>query len=139
MDALAQYTRAETARRGADDLARENQLHPVGPPQVEVVADDFFEKLPTGQRPIHDLGEAELHLPDAQSVTVAGLAVSRAQGQRQAVQPLVQEGLDVLGTQLLGQSLKPLRVVATQKAIIQVLEADALLGQLPLEPFVAVE
>src|SRR2546422_937562 len=72
MDALTQYARAETARRGADNLAWENQLHPVWSAQVEVVADDFLEELPTGQGPIHNLGEAKLHLPNRQPVAVAG-------------------------------------------------------------------
>src|SRR5260370_18684120 len=51
-----------------------------------------------------------------------GLAVSGAQGQRQPIHPLVKEGLNALRSQGLGQDLQPLRVVAAQKTVVQLLE-----------------
>src|SRR5271165_6816807 len=39
-------------------------LHPVGPPQIQVVPDDLFKELPSAQGPVEDLGQTNLHLPD---------------------------------------------------------------------------
>jgi len=53
--------------------------------------------------------------------------------------PLPQEARDAARREAVGQLLHPLRVVAGEDAVGQFFVADAFLGQLPLEVFVAVE
>ncbi len=42
----------------------EDQLHPVRPPQIQVVAYDFFEELTPAQGTVEDLRQADLRLPE---------------------------------------------------------------------------
>lgn len=48
---------------------------PIRPAQIEMVANDFFEKLPSAGRSIQHLGQAHFHLPDTEPVIGAGAAV----------------------------------------------------------------
>src|ERR1700722_1771200 len=98
MDPLAQHPCAETARCGANDLAWEDELNSIGSTQVKVIANDFLEELTAGLRTIDDLGEAEFHLPDGESIVVASSMVLRTERHRQSVQPFLEEGLDLLRT-----------------------------------------
>ena len=41
---------------GLDDLAVEHQLHPIRPPQVQVLPDHRLEELPSAQGGVEDLG-----------------------------------------------------------------------------------
>ena len=43
-DAVGQDARAKPARRPLGDAALEDQLHLIGPAEVEVLADDFLEE-----------------------------------------------------------------------------------------------
>src|ERR1700686_845718 len=60
----------------------EDQLHPVRPPQIQVVANNFFEKLTPTQGTVEDLRQADFHLPDRQVPVVTRLPVLRPQGKR---------------------------------------------------------
>jgi hypothetical protein len=114
-------------------------LHLVGAAEVEVLADHLLEEDAAGQRPIQDLGQGELGLEDGDLVAVAGLPVLGGEGVGQAGQPLAQQGVDLGGGQAVSQLLQALGVGAAQDAVVEGLEGDALLGQLPLDVLVAVD
>jgi len=52
MYAVLDHASPELARRLLRHDAAEDQLDPVRPPEVQVVADDLFEELPPAQRPV---------------------------------------------------------------------------------------
>ena len=57
-DALGQHARAEAPGRATGDAAIEDQLHLIGAPEVEILADDLFEETAPGARPVEDLVKA---------------------------------------------------------------------------------
>src|SRR5438270_10405091 len=66
MDAILNHARAELpwGLLGHDPV--EDQLHPVRPAQVQIVADDLFEELASAQASVEDLRQTYFHLPDRQ-------------------------------------------------------------------------
>ena len=58
---------------------------------------------------------------------------------REARQPLAQQRVDLRRVQFLGQTLRQRRIGAGQDAVVQRLERDAALGELPLDVLVAVD
>ena len=66
----------ETERLAIPSL---NSIAPRRPTQIQIVADDLFEELPTAKRPVEDLRQAHFHLPDRKIPFVAGLAILRLQ------------------------------------------------------------
>ena len=74
--ARRQHPRAEAARRALADAPLEDQLHPVGPPGVEVLAQHFLEEHAAPLRAVEDLGQRELGLQHRH--LVAGLRRSLA-------------------------------------------------------------
>jgi hypothetical protein len=76
-----------------------NQLHPIGPPQVQVVADNLLKELASAQRPVKDLRQAYFHLPDREIPVVTGLAILRPERQRNAPQPPAEQPVNVLRRQ----------------------------------------
>ena len=58
---------------------------------------------------------------------------------RQPGQPLARQGVNALGRNLPADRLQPLRVVTAEDAVVERLEADALLRQLALDVFMAVD
>ena len=81
-DPLGQDARAEAPRRAARDASIEDQLHLIGPADVEILADDLFEETAPGERPIEDLGQGELGLQDRELIPIAGRAVRGGEGMR---------------------------------------------------------
>lgn len=57
------------------DAAVEDQPDPVGPAEVEVLADHLLEEHPARQRPVQHLRGRELRLQNGDVVAVAGLPV----------------------------------------------------------------
>ena len=53
--AIGQHTGPESSRRSLRDSPVEDQLHPVGPAEVEILADDLLEQHPPAQRTVQDL------------------------------------------------------------------------------------
>src|SRR5450755_2427927 len=51
-----------------------------GPPQVQIVTNDFFEELTPAQGAIEDLRQADFHLPNRQIPIVPGPPVSGRKG-----------------------------------------------------------
>ena len=126
-------------RRGPSrDASVEDQLHAVGPPQVEVLADRLLEEHAPLHGPVEDLGERELGLQDGDLVADPGRPVVARERVRQALEPLAQQVVDPLRRQFAGQPLSQRRVGTRQDAVVQRLEGDAALLQLSLDVLVAV-
>jgi hypothetical protein len=77
MHAILDHPRPKLAGRFLRYHTVEDQLHPVGPPQVQIVTNDFFEKLTPAQRAIEDLRQTDFHLPNRESPIVSCLPVFR--------------------------------------------------------------
>jgi hypothetical protein len=90
-------TRSEGARRVASNFAAEEELDAIRPPEIEVVAQDFLEEVPTLQGSVEDVGHAELELPDRQLVAIAGGPVLAGERMREASKPAPEEAIDVVG------------------------------------------
>jgi len=54
VDAILNHPRAVLARRLLGYHAVEDQLHAIGPAEVQIVANDLFEELAPAQRPVED-------------------------------------------------------------------------------------
>ena len=84
----------------------EDQRDLVGSADVEVVADDLFEEDPPGHRLVQHLGQGELGLQDRDVVAVAGGPVGGAERVRQDRQPLAQQRVDLVGSELVADGLQ---------------------------------
>ena len=83
------------SRRAAGQPGGEQQADPSGAAEVEGLADDRLEAVPPPDRPVEDPGPADLELPDAQPVSVAGRPVGRRQRPGQPCLPAVEDALHV--------------------------------------------
>jgi hypothetical protein len=90
--ALGDHARAKAPRRLPGHPAIKDQLHPVGPTQIQVLANEILEQQPAAQRTIQHVREAELGLQDGQLVAIPRPAVSPGKGMGQALQPLAEGG-----------------------------------------------
>ena len=88
---------------------------------------------------VEDLRQRELRLQDGDVVAIAGRAILAREGMRQSRQPLAQQRVDLGGRQSVAELLQTLGVGTAQNAVVEGLEGDAFLGQLPLDVFVAVD
>ena len=102
-DAVGDDPRLEAARRGPGDPPREEQLHPAGASEVEIVANDFLKELPAAPRSVEHLGAADLHLQDGEPIGEARGVIARRQGQREPGQPAREERFNVVGAEALAQ------------------------------------
>src|SRR5437764_12923092 len=73
--AFGQHAGAEAPGCSLGHPAIEQELHHVGPPDVEILADDLLEQDTPVQWPVQNLSEREFRLQDGDIVPVAGLAV----------------------------------------------------------------
>lgn len=110
----------------------------VGPADVEVLADDLLEEHAPLLRAVEDLRERELRLQDGGLVTQPRGAVCGRERMRQPRQPLARQGVDLGGAELTADLCQPLGILATQDAVVERFEGNALLGQLALDALVAV-
>jgi hypothetical protein len=58
----------------------EDELHLIGPADIEILANDFFEETAAGVGPIQDLRQREFRLEDGEVIAIAGAAMGRAKG-----------------------------------------------------------
>ena len=121
------------------NAAVKDQLHVFGASEINVVAQHLLEEQPARERTIKDLRAGELGLLNKQLIAEAGRTVFGRKRMRQPLGPLLPEGLDLGGRQAIADLLKPLGSGATANAVVKRFEGDALLGQLTLDVFVAVE
>src|SRR5205807_312196 len=115
----------ESAGRAAADPAIENQLHLVGSSDIQVLANDFLEEDPAGDRTIQDLGQRELGLQHRDLIPVTGLPVFPRKWMRQLAEPFPQQAIDLLPRQAVAERLNSFGIVARQDAVIQRLITDA--------------
>jgi len=114
--------------RGFGELCGKEQAHPIGPAQIEVLPDQFFEEVPALNWVVEHLGEAHLQLPDGQAVAETSGAVFRCEWPGQPLHPAVEESLHLLRTQRIADRLQTIRVFAREKPIIEALEGDPALS-----------
>src|SRR5919109_4035353 len=126
-------------RRRAGDAEGKQQPHTVRATEIEVLADDGFKEVAALHRSIKDLRETDLELTDREAMVVAGGAVGRQQGPRQAVRPPIEEGLDVGGAERVACLLQRLGIRTRQKTVIEAFEAHAVAAEPLLDPLMAIE
>ena len=117
----------------------EEELHVIGPPQVEILANDTCEKLPPAQRPIADLREADVERQERQLIAEAPRLVDRQEGERDLRLPAGEERLDIGLAQRLADRLEHVGLRAAETPVIQRGKSNASSLQLPLRPFVPIE
>src|SRR5580704_9483740 len=111
---LSKYSRPEPARSPLRDAPLEDQLHLIGPAQVEVLANHLLEEDTATQRPVQDLGQRELGLEDRYVVAIAGQTIRRGKRMGQKPQPLPQQRIDLVIRQVVAELLQSSGVGATQ-------------------------
>ena len=129
--ALGDHAGTEPARRSPAHPAIKDELYLARPADVEILPDDFLEKHPTRYRAIQHLRQREFRLQDGQLVTVSGTPIRGRERMRQLAQPLSQQGIDLVRAQAVTDCLQPLGIVTAQHSIVERLETDPLLLQLP--------
>jgi hypothetical protein len=110
MDTILDHTRPEFAGGLLRHHPIENQLHPIRPPQIQIVANNLFEKLAPAQGTIEDLSQADFHLPDRQVPVVACLPVFGPQWERNPIEPLPEHPVDFFRPQRVADLLQLVRL-----------------------------
>src|SRR5437879_4288629 len=131
---------ATPRRRGAARHTRgEQQIDAIGTAEVEVIPDEGLKELPTVQRRVEDLGEADLQLPDGEAMTVAGRAIGPGQRPRQSMLPAIEEPLHVARAQPIADALQASGIGTPAEAVVEAFEGEFLTARLLLGPLVRVE
>src|SRR5712691_790835 len=137
LDAVRDDARPIAEGRGggpARESTGKEQSDPIGPAEVEVVANDGLEEVAPLHGAVKDLRETNFELTQGDAVIVAGGAVFRSQRPRQAVGPPVKELLQILGPELITEGLQPGGIGAREKAVVETRERDSGAPQLLLRP-----
>jgi hypothetical protein len=71
-------------------------LEAIGAAEMPIVLQDLFEELPVAVRVIEDLGAVHLDLQEGELVPELDGLIAERQRQRQARDPAIKEGLDVI-------------------------------------------
>ena len=121
------------------DPTVEDQLHLLGPADVQVFANYFLEENPPADRPVKHLGEREFDLQDGELIAVSGLPVQGGEGMRQQAQPFAQQCFDLLRGECVADGLQPLWVRTGEHAVVQRLVLDFLVLHLLLRIFVPIQ
>ena len=103
---LGDHAGAEPTRRLLGDPPLEDQLHVIGPADVEVLADHFLEEDAAGGGTVEDLGQGELSLKDRNVVAIAGCSILGREGVRDARQPLPEQRVDLVGRESIAELLQ---------------------------------
>ena len=137
--ALCDDASAEAPGRPLGDPPLKDELHVVGPPQVQVLADDLLAQDAATDGTVEHLGAGELGLQDGDVIAVARRAIVRRERVRQSMEPLAQQRVDARGVQPVTERLRPRGAGTGQQAVIQSLKGDAFLEQLAFEILMAVQ
>lgn len=135
-DAVGEDAGGEFAGGAPGDGTLEDQLDAVGATQIEVFADDFLKELAAMDGAVEDLGEGEFQLPDGEVRNAASLLIFVVQGKGEALEPALEELLDVRGPQFITGLLQALGIGALPEAVVQSLEGDALVLELAFGPLI---
>src|ERR1700674_5206639 len=126
-------------RRVALDPTGKQEPHAIGPPEVEILADERLEKVPALHRAFKHIGETHLELRDGEAMIVAGGAVRGRHRPRQLLRPAIEEGLDIRRAQRVAGGLQGRRIRTREEAVVEALKPDALAAQTLLHPLVPVQ
>jgi hypothetical protein len=103
-----------------DDSAAKDERHLVGTTEIEVVADDFLEEDPSGERAIQDLGEGERCLEDREVIAVAtSPAIRPGEGMGKDSKPLSGEAVDLGGVEAITDGLEAPGLFAGSEPIVE--------------------
>ena len=138
-DPVGDHARPEAPRGGSGDLPVEEELHPAGAAEVELVPKHLLEELPAAVRAVEDLSPAHLQLEEGEAVGEPGGPIPGGQGEREPEDPPVEDGLDVSGAQGVTDGLEVCRPGTRLEAIGQRREADPAPHELALGPLMAVQ
>jgi len=130
---------AEAAGCTAGNSASEDKLYAAGAAEVNMVTYDFLEELTAGKRAVEDLGKADFELEDGEVMVITCPSVFGGKWLRQHRHPAAEEGLDVVGTELVADILHTGSIGGIEQAVIQAGKGDAPFLKLALDPLVAVE
>ena len=119
-------------------LAGEDQLHAVGPAEVEVVGDQCLEEPAGVARGVEDQRARNLDLPHRQLPPVTSLPIVVGQRQRQHAHPALEEHVDRARSETVADRLQPVRVGAGGEPVGQFGEGQASVNALTLGPLVPV-
>src|SRR5271156_2380534 len=103
---LGDHAGAEPPRRLLGYPPLEDQLHVIGPADVEVLAEHLLEEHAAGEWPVEDVGQGELSLKDRNVVTIAGCSILGCEGVRDARQPLSEQRVDLLSRESIAELLQ---------------------------------
>ena len=103
----------------ARDAVRKQQADAVGPPEVQILADDGFEEVAALHGPGKHLREADLDLLEREPMRVAGGAIDRGQRRRQPRRPAIEERLHVGRPELIADRLQARRVGTREEAVVE--------------------
>jgi len=137
-DPVGDDARPEAAGGGPGDLPVEEELHPAGPAEIQLVPKDLLEELPAAERTVEDLGATHLHLEEGEVGAEAGGLVGGGERQREPGAPAGEDRLDVGGAQGVTDGLEVCRAGTRLEAVVQGREADPAPRELAFGPLVAV-
>lgn len=129
---------AEAIRGASADLPLEEQLHWIGPSEIERIAQDLLQEFSAADRPIEHLRQADFHLQNGQAVGDVRSFVLRRERPEQGSVPAREEVLDVLGFRTVADLLHPVPTRTPPEAMIQVFDALATTRRFSLGPLVIV-
>ena len=137
---LGDHAGAEPTRRLLGDPPLEDQLHVIGPADVEVLADHFLEEDAAGGGAVEDFGQGELSLKDRNVVAIAGCSILGREGVRDVAVSHFRSSTSILWAESPSQSCcSRVGSAQLQNAIVQGLEGYPFLGQLSLDVLMAVD
>src|SRR3989442_6255467 len=142
VDALRDDACAVTLPRSgcaAGHPLRKQEADAIGPAEVEVLPDYFFEEVSALHRLVEDMGEADLDLPEREFVLEARGAILRRQRPWQLLGPAVEEALHVLLPRTVADVLHRLGALARQEPVIAALKPHPFPTKLLLDPLMSVQ
>jgi hypothetical protein len=138
IDIRGKNSGAEAAGCAPGSSASEDKLHTAGAAQVNMVSYDFLEELTSRKGAVEDLGKADLELEDGEVMVIACPSVLGSKGLWQHCHPATEEGLNMIGTELVTNILRTGGIRGMEQAVIQTGKRDAPFLELALDPFMAI-
>src|SRR5579864_2766811 len=142
LDTVGDHSRAIAEGGGrcrALDPDGKQKPHAIGASEVEILADECLEEVPSLYRAVEHVGETYLKLRDGETMIVAGRAIRDGRWPGQPLRPAIEEGLHVGRAQRVACSLEGRGIRAGQESIVEARAPDALPAQALLHPLVPIE
>src|SRR5213593_4697940 len=125
--------------RAACEATRKEQSHAIGSTQIEILANHGFEEVPTLDRTIENLREADFQLAECDPMIKARGPIVGTHRPGKAVRPPIEQLLKVTGPELVTDRLQADGIGARQKPVIETGEGNLLAPQLLFHPLVAIQ